>query len=142
FTMLRKHIKVEPLRWYHHCDRLGMLVWQDLVNGGRSYRAGVVTSPVLAPVRLRDHRYALFGRQDPEGREEFLEELEQTVALLRSVPSVAVWVPFNEGWGQFDAREVAELVRELDPTRQVDHASGWHDQGGGDLVSRHVYFRP
>ncbi|MGH1564671.1 DUF2804 family protein [Mumia sp. DW29H23] len=142
FTMLRKHIKVEPLRWYHHCDRLGMLVWQDMVNGGRPYHAAVITTPVVAPVRLDDTRHRLFGRQDAEGRAEFADELDRTVELLQSVPSVAVWVPFNEGWGQFDARRVADRVKRLDPTRVVDHASGWHDQGGGDLASRHVYFRP
>lgn len=142
FTMLRKHIKVEPLRWYHHCDRLGMLVWQDLVNGGRSYRHAVVTAPVLLPVRLDDSHHALFGRQDAAGRDEFRSELDATVALLQSVPSVAAWVPFNEGWGQFDAVAATARIRELDPSRPVDHASGWHDQGGGDMVSRHVYLRP
>ena len=142
FTMLRKHIKVEPLRWYHHCDRLGMLVWQDMVNGGRSYHPAVVTAPVLTPLRLDDSRYSVFGRQDAGGRDEFLAELDATVELLRSVPSVALWVPFNEGWGQFDAASVAARVAALDPTRPVDHASGWHDQGAGDVVSRHVYFRP
>ncbi|WP_181762909.1 DUF2804 family protein [Rhodococcus spelaei] len=142
FTMLRKHIKIEPLRWYHHCDRLGMLVWQDMVNGGRSYRSTVVTAPVLLPVKLDDSRYALFGRQDAEGRDEFRTELDSTVALLRSVPSLAAWVPFNEGWGQFDAVAATARVKELDPTRPVDHVSGWHDQGGGDMASRHVYFRP
>lgn len=142
FTMLRKHIKVEPLRWYHHCDRLGMLVWQDLVNGGTTYNRAVTQVPVVLPVALDDSRYERFGRADPEGREEFLSELDRTVSLLRSVPSVAVWVAFNEGWGQFDAVAAAERIRRLDPTRPVDHASGWHDQGGGDLVSRHVYFRP
>ncbi|MDF1602914.1 DUF2804 family protein [Nocardioides sp. YIM 152315] len=142
FTMLRKHIKIEPLRWYHHCDRLGMLVWQDLVNGGRRYHPAVVTTPVAAPVCLDDSRHRVFGRQDAEGRAEFLDEADATVELLRSVPSVAVWVPFNEGWGQFDARRVADRVKRLDPTRVVDHASGWHDQGAGDLASRHVYLRP
>ena len=142
FTMLRKHIKIEPLRWYHHCDRLGMLVWQDMVNGGRRYNLPVVTTPAVLPVRLSDSRHRLFGRQDADGRAEFLDELDATVALLRSVPSVAVWVPFNEGWGQFDAVAAAARVTALDPTRPVDHASGWYDQGGGDLASRHVYFRP
>ena len=142
FTMLRKHIKVEPLRWYHHCDRLGMLVWQDMVNGGRSYHPLVISAPAVSRLRLDDRHHRRFGRQDAAGREEFRAEAEQTVALLRNAPSVVTWVPFNEGWGQFDAAEVAERISRLDPTRLVDHASGWHDQGAGDLVSRHVYFRP
>jgi hypothetical protein len=142
FTMLRKHIKVEPLRWYYHCDRLGMLVWQDFVSGGRPYRPAVVQAPVGLPLRLDDSRYPWFGRQDAAGRAEFLAEAEATVHLLRSAPSVVAWVPFNEGWGQFDAADVADRVRRLDPTRIIDHASGWHDQGAGDVASRHVYFRP
>lgn len=141
FTMLRKHIKIEPLRWYHHCDRLGMLVWQDMVNGGRRYRPLVITAPVLAPVRLDDRRHRVFGRQDEAGRTAFQQELETTVRLLRNTPSVVVWVPFNEGWGQFDALDAVERIRAIDPDRVVDHASGWHDQGGGDLRSLHVYFR-
>ncbi|GAB3574273.1 glycoside hydrolase family 2 [Leifsonia lichenia] len=141
FTMLRKHIKVESLRWYHHCDRLGMLVWQDMVNGGRAYNPAVITAPVLLPVRLDDRRHRAFGRQDAAGRDEFRAELDQTVLLLRSVPSVVVWVPFNEAWGQFDALDAVRRIRSLDQDRVIDHASGWHDQGGGDLRSLHVYFR-
>lgn len=141
FTMLRKHIKIEPLRWYHHCDRLGILVWQDMVNGGRSYHPAVIQAPVLTPLALDDRRHRVFGRQDEEGRAEFLTELDDTVRLLRSAPSVVLWVPFNEGWGQFDSLAATRRIRELDPTRPVDHASGWHDQHGGDLASRHVYFR-
>jgi len=142
FTMLRKHIKIEPLRWYHHCDRLGMLVWQDMVNGGRSYHPAVITAPAVTPLRLDDSAHRLFGRQDAEGRAEFLAEVDATVELLRNTPSVVTWVPFNEGWGQFDAETVTDRIRALDPTRHVDSTSGWHDQGAGDMVSRHVYFRP
>lgn len=141
FTMLRKHIKIEPMRWYHHCDRLGMLVWQDAVNGGSSYNPAVITIPAVTPLRLNDKRYRAFGRADAGGREQFRRELRDTVELLRSVPSIALWVPFNEGWGQFDALDATRELRQLDPTRPVDHASGWHDQGGGDLHSLHVYFR-
>ena len=148
FTMLRKHIKVEPMRWYHHCDRLGMLVWQDMVNGGGRYRTAAVTWPGRLPSasrRLRDDRYAVFGRTDSHGRDEFRREVRATVELLRNTTSVVCWVPFNEGWGQFDARSIAAEVADLDPTRVVDHASGWHDQGAGDVWSLHVYqrrFRP
>jgi beta-galactosidase/beta-glucuronidase len=147
FSVLRKHVKVEPLRWYHHCDRLGMLVWQDLVNGGGRYRTAAVTWPGRWPVRnvrLRDDRrwvQRLLGRDDPAAQQEFRDELRRTVTHLRSVTSLAVWVPFNEGWGQFDAVAVAEELRADDPTRVVNHASGWHDQGGGDLWSTHVYRR-
>jgi len=141
FTMLRKHIKVEPLRWYYHCDRLGMLVWQDMVNGGGRYRPLVVTAPALTPLRLPDRLYRWFGRHDEQGRQAFEAELRETVEHLRNVVSIAVWVPFNEGWGQFDAARIAAELARLDPTRTIDHASGWHDQGAGDLKSLHVYFR-
>jgi hypothetical protein len=142
FTMLRKHVKVESLRWYHHSDRLGMLVWQDLPNGGRRYRTAAVTWPGLLPIRLDDTKHRdWLGRPNEESRAVFRAEMRRTVQHLRNVPSVAVWVPFNEGWGQFDATSVAEELRGLDWTRPVDHASGWHDQGGGDLRSVHVYVR-
>ncbi|QNA93905.1 MULTISPECIES: glycoside hydrolase family 2 protein [unclassified Microbacterium] len=143
FTMLRKHIKVESLRWYHHCDRLGMLVWQDAVNGGAAYRPWVITTPVVSPrIRLTDRWHRIFGRADGAGRRQFLHELDEMVALLRNSPSVVTWVPFNEGWGQFDAARVVERLRRGDPDRVIDHASGWHDQRAGDLRSLHVYFQP
>ncbi|MGY2873437.1 beta-galactosidase/beta-glucuronidase [Marmoricola sp. URHA0025 HA25] len=142
FTVLRKHVKIEPLRWYHHCDRLGMLVWQDMVNGGGRYRHLVANLPATRPIRISDRRHKLYFRDDTESRAEFREEVRQTVALLRNVPSIAVWVPFNEAWGQFDANEVADEVKALDPTRAVNHASGWIDQGGGDIRSFHSYLRP
>lgn len=141
FNAVRKHIKIEPQRWYHHCDRLGLLVWQDMVNGGRRYDPAVITLPVKLPLRLDDRRHRRFGRQDAAGRAEFTAELETTVRLLRNSPSVVVWVPFNEGWGQFDALDAVDRVRAIDPDRVIDHASGWHDQRGGDLESLHVYFR-
>ena len=142
FTMLRKHIKIEPLRWYHHCDRLGMLVWQDMVNGGEGEGRAPERIPLPRRGSRSDRKYGQFGRADAAGREAFRAEVRGTVQLLRSVPSIAVWVPFNEGWGQFDAADVAAELRRLDPTRTIDHASGWHDQGAGDVRSLHVYDRP
>ena len=142
FTMLRKHVKIEPLRWYAHCDRLGMLVWQDMVNGGGAYRPLVTTKPATRPVRVSDRWHALFDRSDPDGRAEFRREVRETVELLRNVVSLAVWTPFNEGWGQFDANGIADEVASFDATRQVNHASGWVDQGGGDIRSFHRYLFP
>lgn len=142
FNMLRKHIKIEPLRWYYHCDRLGMLVWQDMVSGGEHYKPMVTQILPFIGIHLKDSRYRLFGRNDEKSKNQYLEEMEETVALLYNTVSLAVWVPFNEGWGQFDSLAVTQRMWELDPTRQVDHASGWHDQGGGDFKSRHVYYKP
>lgn len=141
FNLLRKHIKVEPLRWYYHCDRLGMLVWQDMVNGGGVYRKSAVTLPLVFGNSHPDGDYAYFAREEVRGREAYLRELRQTVELLYNSPCVAMWVPFNEGWGQFDANRAVEEIRALDQTRPIDHASGWHDQGGGDVKSLHVYFK-
>lgn len=146
FNMLRKHIKIEPLRWYYHCDRLGMLVWQDMVSGGTTYHMPMVCYlPTVFPLfglHLKDDRYRLFSRHSAEGRAQWEQECADTITHLYSVPSLAVWVPFNEGWGQFDAARIAELVKQKDATRPVDHASGWFDQKGGDFRSVHNYFRP
>jgi beta-galactosidase/beta-glucuronidase len=142
FTVLRKHAKVEPLRWYAHCDRIGMLVWQDVVNGGGRYRALTTTRPARRRTWIPDRLHGLYGRDDADGRAEFGRELRETVELLHNVASLAVWTPFNEGWGQFDANRVARWLAETDPTRQVNAASGWVDQGGGDLRSFHAYLRP
>ena len=141
FNMLRKHIKVEPLRWYYHCDRYGMLVWQDMPCGGGKYNPLIVSAPLVTNIHLRDTAYWLFGRSSSQGRAQFKAELGAMVNHLYNCPCIAMWVPFNEGWGQFDAAKMHDFVRSIDPTRTVDHASGWHDQGVGQVVSRHVYFR-
>lgn len=142
FNMLRKHIKIEPLRWYYHCDRLGMLVWQDMINGGGQYGSFAIAAPLILSNAHKDSDYAYFSRVDVRGREAYLRELRDTVRLLYNAPCVAMWVPFNEGWGQFDANRAVSEIRALDATRPIDHASGWHDQKGGDVKSLHVYYMP
>ena len=141
FNMLRKHIKVEPLRWYYHCDRLGMLVWQDMINGGGQYNPAVVAAPLVTGIHLSDKNHKLFARGDMEGRVEYETELNEMIELLYNCPCIAMWVPFNEGWGQFDAARIAEKIANADPTRTIDHASGWHDQKIGDTKSLHIYFK-
>ena len=152
FNMLRKHIKIEPLRWYYHCDRLGMLVWQDMVNGGgrvNQLTAGILpafhlalNSRKLGNISDGEKHYKLFSREDEAGRAEYYENAGEMIDLLYNCVSLCLWVPFNEGWGQFDALKACDFFREKDPTRLIDHASGWHDQGGGDLNSFHIYFTP
>ena len=154
FNMLRKHIKVEPLRWYYHCDKLGVLVWQDMINGGGVYNGvtkllgggkyNFFTIGVwpFIHVRLDDKKYGRFSRKDKAGRDEYYKDLEEMVDALYNVPSLALWTIFNEGWGQFDSLKVYDFIKKLDPTRTVDPASGWHDQGGKDLLSIHRYWYP
>ena len=148
FNLLRKHAKIEPQRWYYHCDRLGLIVWQDIVNGGSAYNLWFVTylTNVLQPLlrRFPDGKACrrLLSRAKPAGREEYAHELADTVQALRCHPCIACWVPFNEGWGQFDAGKAVQALRTLDGTRMVDEASGWFDQGGGDVHSLHNYFYP
>lgn len=145
FNMIRKHIKIEPLRWYYHCDRLGVIVWQDMVNGGTSYNMPWVcymptALPFLGRV-IKDNIYHMFSRKSEEGRKAWEEECKHTIEHLYNVPSISTWVPFNEAWGQFDAERIANSVKAQDSTRTVDHASGWFDQKAGDFNSVHNYFR-
>ncbi len=141
FNMLRKHIKIEPMRWYYHCDRLGMLVWQDMINGGGEYNPVIITTPLVTGVHLSDDKYKLFARQSEQGRRQYEVELDEMLNQLYNCPCIAMWVPFNEGWGQFDAARIAKHISDFDPTRTVDHASGWHDQKIGQTKSLHVYFK-
>lgn len=142
FNMLRKHIKTEPARWYYHCDRLGMLVWQDMINGG--YYLNLVHAGVLPQINIHvsDKQYKVFHRENSEWREDFRRELFEMIDMLYHFTSICCWVPFNEGWGQFDAKEIGWSVKEYDPSRLVDHASGWHDQGGPEFKSVHKYILP
>ncbi len=142
FNMLRKHIKIEPMRWYYHCDRLGMLVWQDMINGGGEYDLFTISAPLVTRRHRRDNDYRRFARTDEDGRAQYYEELDAMLRQLYSCPCIVMWVPFNEGWGQFDAAEAVRRIRAADKTRTIDHASGWHDQGISDVKSLHVYFYP
>lgn len=145
FNMIRKHIKIEPLRWYYHCDRLGMIVWQDMVNGGTKYNMMLACYlPTGLPILgrfLKDNMYKMHSRESELGRKLWEQECMDTIDHLYNVPSLATWVPFNESWGQFDAARIAREVKAKDPTRTVDHASGWFDQKEGDFNSVHNYFR-
>jgi len=141
FNMLRKHIKIEPLRWYYHCDRLGMLVWQDMINGGGEYDFLTISAPIFIGSHGKDNRYRKFARQDAAGRAQYYAELEEMINHLYNCTSIAMWVPFNEGWGQFDAEEAVKRILAMDTTRTIDHASGWYDQKIGDIRSLHVYFK-
>lgn len=141
FNMLRKHIKIEPLLWYHYCDVNGILVWQDMVNGGGKYGLEVSVVPFVG-IKLDDRNYKLFHRTEKEGRDLYYQEMQETVEHLYNCPCIAVWVPFNEGWGQFDSAKAYKKIYELDNTRVVDTTSGWHDLGHSDVISKHIYFTP
>lgn len=145
YNTIRKHIKVEPERFYYHCDKLGMVVWQDMPNGGGDYNmffVAYMTNVFECVARgTKDSHYKLFKREDAEGRAQYYRDLESMVEQLYNYPSIAVWVPFNEGWGQFDASKATALIRKMDKTRFVNEACGWFDQQGGDMFSIHNYLR-
>jgi hypothetical protein len=115
FNMVRKHIKVEPDRWYYWCDKLGLMVWQDMVSG---------------------------NNDTADWKIEFEKELVQTIDAVSNHPCIVTWVVFNEGWGQFDTERLTARTKQLDPTRLVNNATGWTDRGVGDMVDWHVYPGP
>ena len=115
FNLARKHVKVEPERWYYWCDKLGLLVWQDMPSGNNS---------------------------TPEGRTRFEAELQRMVEGRRNHPSIILWVLFNEGWGQYDTERLAQWLKTLDPSRLVTDASGWTDKRAGDIIDAHSYPGP
>ncbi len=125
FNMLRKHVKVEPQTYYAWCDRLGILVWQDMPSAS-------------IPLAGEDADRAT----DTAATRQFEAELVRMIRTHVNHPSIVMWVPFNEGWGQYDTRRIAALVRATDPTRLVDAASGWYDRGTGDVVDIHTYPDP
>lgn len=141
FNMLRKHIKVEPLMWYHYCDVNGIIVWQDMINGGGEYGKESSVLPFLG-FKIDDHNYAAFDRTSQEGRNFYYAEMREIVSTLYNCPCIALWTLFNEGWGQFDSKIAFEKMKKLDKTRIVDTASGWHDLGTSDVISKHIYFKP
>ncbi len=137
FNMARKHVKVEPARWYYWCDKLGFLVWQDLPSA--MLRGGSRENPNPTNVRKGNAEDAKFP---PDADARFRRELEAMVRQLHNAPSIIVWVPFNEGWGQHDTNEILRWVKSLDPSRLVDGPSGWEDRGFGDLNDMHEYPGP
>lgn len=143
YNTIRKHVKIEAERFYYHCDRLGMMVWQDMPNGGGEYNMVFVTHLPNASDRfargVSDRHYGIFKRKDGEGRRQYYTDLKNMVSTLYNYTSIAVWVPFNEGWGQFDAAKATKEVREIDSGRLINEACGWFDQGGGDMYSIHNY---
>ena len=136
FNTLRKHIKIEPELFYYACDRLGMIVFQDMVNNGRYRFFRDTLLPTLRVQRLDDRRL----NPDPETREIFLRAMEETVHQLRNHPCICLWTIFNEGWGQFEADKAYDRLKALDPSRFVDSSSGWFRQTKSDVESLHIYF--
>ncbi len=145
FNMLRKHIKIEPARWYYHCDKLGMLVVQDFVNNGGPYKPILIALAPFLPFHFKDNGpkdYARFGQKDCNSRNFFESQMPGVTTLLFNTVSLCTYVLFNEGWGQFDSARLSEKLRALDSSRLIDADCGWYDQGVGDYSGNHIYFRP
>jgi len=126
FNMLRKHIKVEPERYYYLCDKLGILVWQDMPSGfleGQNEAPGDQSEPI----------------RRSKGKEQFELELRRMMNRLHNHPSIVTWVVHNEGWGQYDNKRLADWVKAIDPSRTVNASSGWNDLGAGDFYDIHTY---
>lgn len=138
FNMLRKHIKIEPEAFYYACDRLGMLVWQDMVNNGKYSFLRDTALPTVGLKKRNDR----FLHRDKATRRAFEETMVQTVRHLYNHPCIVGWTIFNEGWGQFDSTRMYHRLREIDVSRVIDSASGWFCGGDSDVVSPHVYFKP
>ena len=137
FNTLRKHIKVEPEEFYYQCDKLGMIVWQDMVNNSDYNFLRDTALPTVGIQTLPDKNL----HKDEFSRKRFLEAMAATVNQLKNHPSICYWTIFNEAWGQFDSDNVYEQFKKLDDTRFIDSTSGWFRQKKSDVDSRHVYFR-
>jgi hypothetical protein len=125
FNLLRKHVKVEPDRWYYWCDKMGILVWQDMPSGDRSINPN---QPDI--------------KRTPESARQYEQELKAMIDGRQNHPCIIMWVPFNEGWGQFDTARITSWIKGYDPTRLVDSTSGWADRGVGDVLDKHPYPGP
>lgn len=125
FNLIRKHVKVEPARWYYWADRLGVLVWQDMPSGG------AFVAPGEGEIERSEQSAAQFER-----------ELQAMIDSHYNHPSIVMWVLFNEGWGQYDTARLAEWLADYDPTRLINSASGWNDVGVGDVYDIHSYPGP
>ena len=145
FNMIRKHVKIEPDRWYYHCDQIGILVWQDMPSGGKMVEKnnGPTTN------KRGDKKYYTnlqhVGRTGGDLNKnigesiQFEKELRKMINIHFNSPSIVVWVPFNEGWGQYDTCRISDLVKGLDPTRLVIPTSGWSLRNCGDIYDIHTY---
>lgn len=133
FNLLRKHVKVEPARWYYHCDRLGMLVWQDMPSGDLTHNNVWVTNAALEPVDKT---------RTPESEKIYRDELKELVEACRFFPSIVTWVPFNEAWGQFKTDEITRWLMDYDPDRLVNCASGGNFFLSGHIHDYHNYPPP
>ena len=137
FNMLRKHIKIEPEQFYYDCDRLGMVVFQDMINNGDYSFFRDTALPTVFLKRLNDKHL----HKDEKTRKEFETSMVDTVQHLYNHPCICYWTIFNEGWGQFCSSEMYKKLRAIDSTRFIDSASGWFSGGDTDVDSRHVYFK-
>ena len=138
FNTLRKHIKVEPEEFYYQCDKLGMVVFQDMVNNGDYSFFRDTLLPTVGIQKTKDTDL----HPDPETRSAFLGSMAATVRQLKNHPCILYWTIFNEGWGQFDSENVYDMLKALDDTRIIDATSGWFRQKKSDVDSRHIYFSP
>lgn len=133
FNMIRKHVKVEPARWYYHTDKLGMLVWQDMPSGDLGNRWNM--RPGVYGLATDKNRTA-------ESEEIFREEWEEIMKDLHNFQSIVVWVPFNEAWGQFKTKEITEWTIKMDPSRLINSASGGNFEPVGHIIDLHNYPEP
>ncbi len=138
FNTLRKHIKVEPEEFYYQCDKLGMVVFQDMVNNGPYSFLRDTALPTIG-LQKRNDRHM---HKNKKSRQAFLGGMTATVNQLKNHPCICCWTIFNEAWGQFDSDNVCALLRKMDDTRFIDSTSGWFRRNNTDVDSRHVYFKP